>query len=112
MKIERVDDIPLIISELESIDLSGLFNEYFPDHGNWQGLSGGQVLTTFLTYVLSCSDHRLSHVEPWVEGRVHVLGHCLRTSDITPGDFTDDRLGALYWIVYRTMLNGMPWSVN
>lgn len=95
MKIERVDDIPLIIAELERSGLSDLLNKFFPDHGNWQGLSGGKVTTGFLTYVLSCSDHRLSHVEPWVAGRLHVLGHCLGAPEVEPGDFSDDRLGSL-----------------
>ena len=95
MKIERVDDIPLIIAELEKSGLSDLLNKFFPDHGNWQGLSGGKVTTGFLTYVLSCSDHRLSHVESWAAGRLHVLGHCLSEPDIRPEDFSDDRLGKL-----------------
>ena len=95
MKIERVDDIPLIIAELEKCKLSDALNEFFPDHGNWKGLSGGQVTVGFLTYILSCADHRLSHVEPWALGRLHVLGHCLNYPELVPEDFSDDRLGAI-----------------
>lgn len=95
MKIERVDDIPLIIGLLEKIELSKLLNQYFPNHGNWKGLDGGKVLVGFLTYILSCADHRLSYVEPWVSGRLHILGHCLSAPKIDPSDFTDDRLGSL-----------------
>lgn len=95
MKIERVDDIPLLIAQLEKVGLSEKLNHYFPNHGNWKGLDGGKVLVGFLTYILSCADHRLSHVEPWVEGRLHILGHCLGYAEIEPSDFSDDRLGSL-----------------
>ena len=95
MKIERVDDIPLIIAQLGKIGLSDLLNQYFPNHGNWKGLDGGKVLVGFLTYILSCADHRLSYVEPWVKGRLHILGHCLQSPEIDPSDFSDDRLGSL-----------------
>ena len=40
MKTERVDDIPLLIAEFEKSQLSSLFNQYFPDHGNWTGVNG------------------------------------------------------------------------
>jgi transposase len=95
MQTERVDDLPLLISEFEKSDLSGLLNEYFPDHGNWSGLSGGKVAVGFLTYLLSCSDHRLHRVEPWAGERLHTLGHCLGCKELSAKDFTDDRLGAL-----------------
>ena len=95
MKIERVDDLPLLIGQLERIGLSKLVNTHFPSHGNWKGLESGKVLVGLLTYILSCSDHRLSHVEPWAKGRLHVLGHCLSCSTISPSDFSDDRLGSL-----------------
>jgi len=35
---ERVDDIPLLLTELQKSSLTELLNEHFPDHGNWQGL--------------------------------------------------------------------------
>ena len=72
-RIERVDDIPLIIAEFQKSNLTELFDEYSPDHGNWQGASGGQVALAFLTYVLSCSDHRISHVETWANQRINTL---------------------------------------
>lgn len=95
MKIERVDDIPLLIGEMNKSNLSELLNEYFPRHGNWEGLDGGKVTVAFLSYILSCSDHRLSHVEPWASERIETLRYCLEDSNITCKDFTDDRLGLL-----------------
>lgn len=95
MQIERVDDIPLLISELEKSKLSELLNKFFPTHGNWQGLDGGKVTVVFLTYILSCSDHRLSHVEPWALERLETLRYCTGNSELTSKDFTDDKLGIL-----------------
>lgn len=95
MKIERVDDIPLLISEMEKSKLSELLNEYFPDHGNWQGLDGGKVTVVFLTYILSCSDHKLSHVEPWALERLETLRYCTGNNALKSKDFTDDKLGLL-----------------
>lgn len=92
---ERVDDIPLIVAKLEKSQLSDYINQYFPDHGNWSGLDGGKVAVGFLTYVLSCGDHRLSRVEDWVAERLHTLQHCLSHPELSAKDFTDDRLGAL-----------------
>lgn len=95
MHTERVDDIPLLIAELEKSQLSEYLNRYFPDHGNWSGLDGGKVTVGFLTFLLSCSDHRLNRVEPWVEERINTLRYCLGYADLSQKDFTDDRLGIL-----------------
>lgn len=92
---ERVDDIPLLIAEFEKSALSNLFNHHFPDHGNWKGASGGKVAVSFLTYVLSCSDHRISHVESWASERIETLRHCLKCPEFSPKDLTDDRLESL-----------------
>lgn len=91
-KIERVDDIPLLIAEFEKSGLNELLNQHFPDHGNWQGVNGGKVAVGFLTYILSCSNHTISHVETWASERILTLGHCLDESELTCKDFTDDKL--------------------
>jgi len=95
IKTERVDDIPLLIAEMEKSKMSKLLNEHFPNHGNWQGLDGGKVALIFLTYILSSSDHRLSHVEPWALERLETLRYCTGNSELTSKDFTDDKLGSL-----------------
>lgn len=92
---ERVDDIPLILAEFDKSNLSELFSQYFPNHGNWQGADVGQVAVTFLTYILSCSDHRISHVETWAEQRLTTLRCCLNNPDLISKDLTDDKLGIL-----------------
>ena len=95
MKTERVDDIPLLIAEFEKSELCELFNQHFPDHGNWSGAEGGKVAVSFLTYILSRSDHRLSHVESWAAERLETLRHCLQYPAFSAKDLTDDKLGAL-----------------
>lgn len=91
-KIERVDDIPLLVAEFEKSGLSELLTEHFPDHGNWQGTNGGKVTVGFLAYILSRGDHRISHVETWASERILTLGHCLGETELTGKDFTDDKL--------------------
>lgn len=92
---ERVDAIPLLLGELEKSELSTYLCKHFPDHGNWSGLSGGELSLVFLTYILSCNDHRLHRLEPWSKARLHTLSHCLGRTDLSAKDFTDDRLGLL-----------------
>ena len=38
---ERVDDIPLLIEQMQRMGLPTLFDDHFPTHGNWTGLSLG-----------------------------------------------------------------------
>lgn len=92
---ERVDDIPLIMAELQKSSLSELLNKHFPDHGNWQGLSGGQITSVFLSQVLSRNDHRLSPIEQWASERLHTLRYLVKDPKLEAHDFSDDRLGAL-----------------
>ena len=92
---ERVDDILLIKAEFAKSNLTNLLELYFPDHGNWKGISGGKVTVGFLTYILSCSDHRVSHVETWAAQRLNTLKYCLNSPEMTQKDFTDDKLGSL-----------------
>lgn len=95
MLTERVDDLPLLIEEFNKSQLPEYLSQYFPDHGNWTGLSGEKVTVGFLTYILSCADHRLSWVEDWASDHLYCLRHCLGSPEMVDKDFTDDRLGAL-----------------
>jgi transposase len=57
LKTERVDDIPLLLAQLERMGIEELINKHFPTHGNWQGLSLGQVAIVWLSHILSQADH-------------------------------------------------------
>src|SRR6266852_5687191 len=70
---ERVDDIPLLLEQMQRMSLPTLFDNHFPTHGNWQGLSLGWVSTVWLSSIVSRGDHRMVHVEPWVAQRLWTL---------------------------------------
>ena len=91
---ERVDDLPLLLTHLIRMDLPRLLDSYFRQHGNWQGLPAAWVATVWLAHLLSQADHRLNHVQPWVEQRLHTLQAFLPLP-LQPLDFTDDRLASL-----------------
>ena len=38
---ERVDDMPLVLTQMPRMGLASLLDEYFPTPGHWQGLSLG-----------------------------------------------------------------------
>lgn len=89
---ERVDDIPLLVSQQQAMGLAEIINDIVPRHGNREGLSLGELIVSWLAFILSESDHRLSYVEPWAAEQQQTLSH-LFAQPVTPRDFTDDRLG-------------------
>jgi transposase len=91
---ERVDDIPIVLAQLERMQVATLLDRHFPTHGNWQGLSLGMVSVVWLSHILSQGDHWLNHVEPWANGRQNCLQACLG-QEVRRLDFTDDRLAAV-----------------
>ncbi len=91
---ERVDDIPLLLAELDRMAVSRLVDESFVLHGNWRGLSMGQVVSGWLAFILSEANHRMSHVEPWAASRLQTLRSGLQ-AEVRASDFSDDRLAAV-----------------
>src|ERR687896_1633151 len=102
---ERVDDIPLLLEQMQRMNLPTLIDHHFPTHGNWQGLSLGGVSTIWLSSILSRGDHRLVHVEPWIAKRLWTLG-ATTAQAVTRVDFTDDRLE----IVLRRLSDDTRWA--
>lgn len=90
---ERVDDIPLLLAQLDRMQVANLLDECFPTHGNWDGLSLGQVVSGWLAFILSEANHRMSHVQEWAHRRLQTLHLCLGSS-VRALDFSDDRLAA------------------
>ena len=89
---EPVDDVPVIVAWLLNMHLDKLIDKILlKPHGNWQGLTYGQVAVIWLVFILSQADHRMCPVEEWVRDRVVVLRRCTGW-EVTPGDLTDDRL--------------------
>ena len=66
MNVERVDDIPVLLDQMQTMQVPSLLDRFFPTHGHWEGeLSLGGVVTGWLSFILSPGNHRLSPVEPW-----------------------------------------------
>ena len=92
---ERVDDIPLLLAQMEKMNIAALLDKHFPMHGNWQGLGLGEVVVVWLAYVLSEGDHRLNSVQGWAAGILMTLSICLKAAGLRELDFSDDRLAAV-----------------
>ena len=88
---ERVDDIPLLITQMRRMNLTELLDKHFPTNGNREGLSLGWVSVIWLAHVLSQADHRMNRVQEWATRRLETLRLCGQ-SDLSPDDLTEDRL--------------------
>lgn len=89
---ERIDDIPMLFFHQRVMGIPQIIDEQIEVHGNHKGLSLGWLVTGWLTYILSESDHRLSYVEPWAQEREQTL-QALFPEPMEAKDFSDDRLG-------------------
>ena len=92
---ERIDDIPLLIYWLQRMHIDTIIDAVLgPPHGNWQGLSYGQLALVFIAYILTECNHFLSPVQDWVRDHRLCLGRALGRA-VRDTDFTDDRLEIL-----------------
>ena len=114
IKVERVDDLPVVLAQVYQMQIPALLDQCYPTHGHWKGdLSFGDVVAVWLTFVVSEGDHCLAHVQPWVEAHLDPLTACLG-KPVRPLDFSDDRLADLLdrladaatWAELETALNG------
>ena len=103
---ERVDDIPLLLAQMEKMNIAALLDKHFPMHGNWQGLSLGQIVVVWLAYILSEGDHRLNSVQGWVAGILMTLSICLKAGGLRTLDFSDDRMA----VVVDRLGQDAPWE--
>jgi transposase len=109
---EQVDDFPVLIAQMERMTVPELLDRHFTVHGNWQGLSLGWIGTSWLGHIVSVGDHRLNHVQRWVEQNLRTVQGSIRQR-VTGLDFTDDRLGNVLdalsddagWAAFETELN-------
>src|SRR4051794_30471501 len=91
---ERVDDIPLLLAQMQKLELVEQIDAHLLPHGNRQGVSYGWLAVVWLTHILSQADHRMNHVREWVIQRQHLLQNLLSAAWVET-DFTDDRLADL-----------------
>jgi transposase len=101
---ERVDDIPLLLANMQRMNLAKLLDKHIPTHGNRKGLSLGNVMTVWLSHILSEANHRMNHVQEWAMQRREVVRGCgLKTFEAR--DMADDRLAD----VLRALSNDIHW---
>ena len=92
---ERIDELPLLIYWLKQMKVDAIIDqELGPPHGNWEGLSYGEVALGFIAYILMACRHFLSPVEDWAEQHLASLSQALG-KPVQAQDFTDDRLAVL-----------------
>ena len=85
LMIERIDDVPMLLAQLERMQVATLLDRHFPTHGNWQGLSLGMVSMVWLSHILSEGDHWLNHVEPWAGGASDLFASLSGARGAPPG---------------------------
>src|SRR3954452_9527817 len=91
-RVERVDDIPVLLATLEKLKVAEILDRHFPSGHRWKGeLTFGEVVCVWLAFITSQGDHRLCCVQDWVEANLHTLQVCLGKA-VRPLDFHDDRL--------------------
>ncbi|MCH8289673.1 DUF4277 domain-containing protein [Candidatus Poribacteria bacterium] len=86
---ERIDDIPLLLQQQEKMGIAEVIDAVIEPHGNRQGLSVGELTTSWISYILSEVDHRMVEVEPWAEQHIETLSAGLG-KPVSVKDFTDD----------------------
>lgn len=94
MRIERVDNLPIIITWLLKMRVHTIIDTLWSRHGNWQGLSYGQLALLFVAYVIQRRTHRLMGMEEWLNDHRTVITRSTGWR-IGEKEATDDRLGLL-----------------
>lgn len=92
---EPINDLPVLMHLLhDKLCYDKLFDQLMPRHGNWQGLSPGQVLVTWLVHILSERNHYMSPVQTWADQVSNTLAGVWGQA-VRPTDLTDDRLAEI-----------------
>jgi len=109
---ERVDDIPILLTQSDTMGIPELLDDYFKPHGNWEGSSLGWTTAVWLAHILSEGDHRMNQVQSWVAHRLETL-HLCTGQDMHERSWSDDRLALVLdalaepeqWQRFETALN-------
>ncbi len=94
IRIERVDDVPLLLAVMMQMKLHNVLDTHIPVHWKQRKLSWGLTCIIWLAYILSEGDHRKVSVREYVK-KLSVILSMITGQKIDELDFTDDRLGVL-----------------
>lgn len=108
--VERVDDLPVIYGLLERMGIQAVLDSVLKRHGNWQGLSPGQVITVWLMYSLSEQNHKMEPVQQWAGRRRYLLESLLRTG-VSEFDFTAGALRVRLAMCLRDLSKTSAWAM-
>lgn len=103
VKVESLDDVPLIVEFCKKLNLSEVLNNHFPPHGNQKGLSNGELILGWIAHILTTNIHCKSPVNDWMQNHISVM-ETLLGKKITETDFEDCRLGR---VLEKLADNGM-----
>src|SRR5258708_20619903 len=109
---ERVDDIPILVAQSDTMGIPELLDECFKPHGNWEGIRLGWTTAVWLAHILSEGDHRMNQVQSWVAHRLQTL-HLCTGQEVQERSWSDDRLALVLdglaqpeaWQRFETALN-------
>jgi len=92
---ERIAELPLLVYWLKQMRVDVIIDSVLgPPHGNWDGLSYGEMALVFLTHVVMHCTHFLSPVEEWAAQHLTSLSRALG-KPVRAQDCTDDRLAVV-----------------
>ena len=92
----QVGDLPVIYELLKSYGLIEIVDKHVTRHANWKGISSGNLLAFWVSYMLSTGDHYLSSFESWGEHHIVLLSALANSENLlSVKDFADDRLEKL-----------------
>jgi len=92
---ERIDELPVLVYWLKQMRVDEIIDSVLgPAHGNWDGLSYGEVALVFLTHMVMRCTHFLSPVEAWAAQHLTSLSQALG-KPVRAQDCTDDRLAVV-----------------
>ena len=75
---ERMDELPLLLYWLKQMRVDIISDSVLgPPHGNWDGLSYGEVALVFLIHIVMRCTHFLSQVEEWAAQHLTSLSQAL-----------------------------------
>jgi transposase len=91
-RVERVDDIPVLLATLQRLNVAEILDRHFPTSHLWKGeLTFGEVACVWIAFITSQGDHRLCQLQTWAQDNLHTLQAALGKT-VRALDFQDDRL--------------------